>query len=143
MNQDPVVTELLGFSQTLVQLAEDALSAKEAAETELTKLRDENVTLQKVASESVSTVLDELANASLLPPANREKVAALLSTHDGALEVLRGVVFIAASPPAGGTPVDPTMPKKASEDPPVLRTHRRQSSQADLADWAVVARNGF
>ena len=143
MEPTPLVQHLLGLSDELVQLAETAIAAKTAAEAALAKHQEADVLLQKVASDKVTIALDALAEASLLPAASREKIASMLSTHDGALEVLQGVVYLAVAPPDGGTPVSPTMSKQAAKEEPVSRVSRRKVSDADLADWTSLIRTGF
>jgi hypothetical protein len=143
MQSNPLVEELLGFSDELVQIAERAVADKTAAEAELTRLKGNEIELQKVAAAHVSEALDALTEASLLPASNREKIASMLETHEGALEVLTGVVFLAVAPSQGGTPVSPPMSKLASAETPDLRGQRRKAPNAELQIWADLAHSGF
>jgi hypothetical protein len=139
MDKDLVLAELVGLTDDLVSLAEEAVSAKEAAETALAKVQESAVTLQKVAAANVEDAVNTLSDASLLPAANRDKIATMLGTHDGALEVLKSVVFLAVAPPSGGTAIAPVTKQAAAVDSRVSR----KSQDPDLAIWAELAKTGF
>lgn len=144
MDPQKAIEELLELNGQLTTLAEEAVAAKEAAETELKQFKDTAVTLQKVASDKVGGVIDALAGAHMLPEVNRDKVASLLGTHEGALDVLRSVIHLTVSPEDGGTPVpNPAAVKTASVAGAGSRDPKVDSRTAELQLWADLARTGF
>jgi hypothetical protein len=137
--QPQFVSELIKFSEGALSLAEQAVRERDTAVSKVAALEQskDQVTLMKVAStEKVDETLDVMAAGGLVPPTNRQKLAAMLATHEGALEVVSALVFQSFSPSIGGEPVAP-MAKAASV------TGNSGDTGGELAMFAKLARDGF
>lgn len=134
--QPQIVNNLIEFSDGALSLAEQAVRERDNAISKVATLEQNQVTLHKVASDKVEETLDIMATGGLVPTANRQKLASMLSTHEGALEVVGALVFQSISPSFGGEPVAP-MAKAASV------TGNSGDTGDELAMFARLAREGF
>lgn len=132
-----LVTNLFQFSEGALALAEQAVSERDKATSKVAALEQNQITLQKVASVStIDNTLDVMAAGGLVPPSNRQKLASLLATHEGALEVVNALVFQSFSPSIGGEPVAQTV-KAASA------AGDSGDTGGEMAMFAKLARDGF
>lgn len=129
-----VIQQLVSLSEGALALADQTARERDSALSKIAQLEN-RVSLVKVASEDqVGTTLQSMEGAGLVPVANREKIAGLLATHEGALEVVNALVFQSFSPP-GGEPVRP-LEKAAS-------VGSSGESDGELAMLVKLAREGF
>lgn len=132
-----LVTNLFEFSEGALALAEQAVAQRDQATSKVAALEQNQITLQKVASVStIDKTLETMAAGGLVPPSNRQKLASLLATHEGALEVVNALVFQSFSPSIGGEPVAQTV-KTASA------TGDSGDTGGEMAMFAKLARDGF
>lgn len=134
--QPQFASELIKFSEGVLALAEQASRERDEAVSKVAALEQGQVTLQKVASTQVAETLDVMTDAGLVALANREKMASMLGSHTGALEVVSALIFQSFSPSIGGEPV-----------PQTVKAARVAGDSGDtggeLAMFAKLARDGF
>ena len=131
-----IIDNLIQFSEGALSIAERAIQERDTAVNKAAALGNDQVMLQKVASTRIDETLDAMAAANFVPAQNREKLASMLATHEGALNIVEALVYQSISPASVGEPVARTMKVAgASGD--------SDDTGGELAMFAKLVRDGF
>ena len=131
-----IIDNLIQFSEGALSIAERAVQERDVAVNKTAALGNDQVTLQKVAASRVDETLETMTSANLVPAQNREKLASMLATHEGALSIVEALVYQSVSPASVGEPVARTT-KVASA------FGDSDDTGGELAMFAKLVRDGF